>query len=850
MQLLEREHALRALDDALAAARRGTGRVVLLAGEPGIGKTSVVEHFVRGLADDVRVLVGTCDDLSIPRPLAPFSDLIGSVSPPLEAAIVAGATPQQLHPLLLGELDVRSRPTALVLEDVHWADSATVDAITFLARRVRTLHVLLVLTVRSGEVAPDHPLQRALAAIPPGDSAFVELGPLSEAAVGALAGRHAGRVYRETGGNPFYVTELLEHRDAEGVPPTVVTAVAGRASRLGAGARRLVELVAVVPRRMPTTLLDAAFPAWADAAAEAERRQLVTIDAQYVRFRHELVRQAIQAAIPASARRSIHSEILRVLLAVGGDPADIVHHAERAGTEVVVGDFALVAARRAAASCANREAFAHYHRALDFLDRLDDAERALVLEEVAGAAYLVNNLKDAIAAAEQAILIWRDLGDRAAVGRCIRALATLHWYAGHTVTARIRAAEAVSTLEPLGESSDLGCAYATLAQLAMVGADAEGAKTWGGRALEIATRLGDDDTRVHTLVTLATVELQADPANVQPLLQARRLAEEAGSATDAARALANLGNVLLTWGKAKEAFPVLEAAIEYADEHEIHNLRAYAVANLAWLHARNGAWAEAERLAAREASNGPSVSRIVAETVLAELAVRRGDDDADARLDELMSYVSPEGDAQRVHPIVDLLAERALLEGAPPPNAQLESLLRRRLTSDRMALRVAATAALVGIPCAPAQQADSPYTHVANRDWRTAADAFAEAGWSYDAALMLSLLDDEEALHEALATARQLGAVPLTDRVVARLREVGGRVPRGPYAATRGNAAGLTARQVQVLELVVDGCTNAEIADVLVVSLRTAEHHVAAVLAKLGAGSRRAAELGLVSSPT
>ena len=139
------------------------------------------------------------------------------------------------------------------------------------------------------------------------------------------------------------------------------------------------------------------------------------------------------------------------------------------------------------------------------------------------------------------------------------------------------------------------------------------------------------------------------------------------------------------------------------------------------------------------------------------------------------------------------------------------------------------------------------------RDWLAAADAFGEVGWTYDRALMLSLLDDEESLAEAIEIARGLGAEPLTRRVAGRMRELGLSVPHGPRESTRANPAGLTARQLEVLSLLAEGLTNAEIADRLVVSPRTAEHHVAAVLTKLGAATRRdaarrASELGLVAS--
>ena len=137
------------------------------------------------------MLLGTCDDLSIARPLGPFSDFLGNVSAPLEAAILGGAPPQALHPLLIAELSPRARPTVLVLEDLHWADEATLDAVTFLARRVGALNAMLILTLRSGEVAPEHPLYSSLGDVAAANPTFVELSPLSADAVAVLAGENA-----------------------------------------------------------------------------------------------------------------------------------------------------------------------------------------------------------------------------------------------------------------------------------------------------------------------------------------------------------------------------------------------------------------------------------------------------------------------------------------------------------------------------------------------------------------------------------------------------------------------------------------------------------------------------------
>ena len=536
MELLEREGALAALAEVRNEAGRGAGRVVFVTGEPGIGKTSLVTRFVRDLGPEARVLFGTCDDLSIPRPLGALRDLAGTVSPPLEQALAAGVASHELQSLLIAELELPPRPTVLVVEDVHWADDATLDSITVLGRRIGSLPAIVVLTFRSGEAAP--PLRAAVGAIRAEDSVYVELAPLSAGAVASLAGEGADDVYAATGGNPFYVTELLASERTTDLPPSITNAVLGRVSRLDVHARRLMELVSVVPSRARTSVLDAVMPEWPEAAEEPERQGLLEVEPRYVRFRHELARNAIRSSIPAAARRRLHGEILDALLALDADPADVVHHAEAAGAADVVAEYALVAARRATALESNREAYSHYRRAADFVDRLDPDEQALVLEELANATYAVGRLEEAFEAMERAIAAYAVLGDREAVGRCTRLLSRFYWYSGDGDEARNKASEAVRILEPLGESVELAHAYSGLSQLAMLADDTDDALVWGGHALELAIRLGDERVRIHALVNIGSAQIQLDDRDSATLLEAIQIADAArGAARGGARAV-------------------------------------------------------------------------------------------------------------------------------------------------------------------------------------------------------------------------------------------------------------------------------------------------------------------------
>ena len=847
MDLLERDDALATLNAARDSAAQGEGRVVFVTGEPGVGKTSLVTCFAERLEAGARVLWGTCDDLSIPRPLGPFQDLAGSVSSELADALAAGAAPHDIQTLLIAELELEPRPTVLIIEDVHWADDATYDSITVLGRRIGALPALLVLTFRGGEVAPGHPLHATVGSIR-GD--VLELAPLSERAVGDLAGDGADEVYAATGGNPFYVTELLASRTTEELPPSIANAVVGRASRLDEDSRRLVELVSVVPSRVGTPLLDAVMPEWPEAAEEPERRQLLAVQPAYVQFRHELARNAIRSSLPIATRRRLHGEILDALLAAKADPADIVHHAEAAGARDCVAEYALVAARRAAALESNREAYSHYRRASDFVDRLPAPEQGAVLEEIAMSAYVVNHLELAMPAIDRAIAVYAELGDTAAVGRCTRILSRFHWFAGDGGPAMVKAREAIAILEPLGESVELARAYSGMSQLAMLAEDAPATYEWGERALELATRLGDEGTRAHALVNIGSANIMREHGDIELLLEAHTVADAAGERQEATRALGNLGFTLMWWVEPQRALLYEEQALAYAEEHEAYNLGSYLHTMVAWLHLRTGEWELAERAALEGVGQGSTVVELLGKTVLAELAVRRGDPDALDRLADVEAQADRTGEPQRIAPILELRAEWALTHGEPMPVERLEKLLAEIEPPGRFATRIAAWAVVAGLDPECDEAEPVPHAAMLCGDWRGAADAFGDVGWAYDRALMLSLLDDEAALGEALEIARGLGAEPLTRRVAGRMRELGMRVPAGPRETTRANPAGLTARQVEVLELLSEGLTNAEIAERLVVSERTAEHHVAAVLRKLQVSDRReavarASELGL-----
>ena len=606
MELLERDGALAALAEARDAAARGEGRVVFVTGEPGIGKTSLVTRFVRDLEAGARVLFGTCDDLSIPRPLGPIRDLVGSVSAPLEEALAAGAAPHDIQSLLIAELELPPRPTVLVLEDVHWADDATLDSITVLGRRIGSLPALLVLTFRGGEVPPGHPLHAAVGAIRADDSVC----PRARAALrerGRLARRRRrGRGLRGDRQATRSTSPSCSPRDR---PPScrrrsrTRCSDARRGSTTPRGASSSSSRSCRAASR--TSLLDAVMPGWPAAAEEPERRQLLEVDPRYVRFRHELARNAIRSSVPIAARRRLHAEILEALLAADADPADIVHHAEAAGAEDVVADYALVAARRAAALESNREAYSHYRRASDFVDRLPPAEQAAVLEELATAAYVVGRLDDAFPAIERAIAIYRELGDQ-------RGRRPLH--AGPVAVPLVRGRRRAGAGEGARGDRDpraarrVGRARPRL-QRALAARDARAGHRAGVRVGRAGARARDPARRRaharararqhrHRQVQLDSGETADAPRGARRRRRRRRprTRRRARSRTSATRSCAGCGR--------SRRCRYARAGARLRPGARGAQPRSYIATTLAWLRLRAGEWDEAERVARGEIETG------------------------------------------------------------------------------------------------------------------------------------------------------------------------------------------------------------------------------------------------------
>ena len=400
MELLERASFLQTLGQYADQARQGDGRLVLVSGESGMGKTVLLEAFQRRTTG-IRWLWGACDGLLTPRPLGPLFDIAPQAGGDLAALCAGGAARDRLFTAFLAGIDSPAPFTAVVIEDVHWADEATLDLLSFAGRRLGRTRALLLATYRDDELADDHPLRVVL-----GDLATqratrrMQLAPLSPEAVGELVGERdvdAAELHRVTGGNPFYVSEMLA-AGWPSVPATIRDVVAARLARLSPGTRRTVETAAVMGARVDLPLLSEVQPD--SPVDDCVATGILVADSSGVRFRHELVRMAVEEAIPSYRQTELHVRLLAALEERGdADPAVLAHHAEGAGDEKAVLRHAPEAARRSAALGAHREAAAQYERALRFAHKLDRPGMAALQEGVAGEYALLDRWQETEAAA-------------------------------------------------------------------------------------------------------------------------------------------------------------------------------------------------------------------------------------------------------------------------------------------------------------------------------------------------------------------------------------------------------------------------------------------------------------------
>ncbi len=860
MDLLDRDGALATLGQALARARAGAGQIVVVRGEAGIGKTELINHFVGGLPPGSPRLRGACDDLITPRLLAPFHDIGRQAGGELAELVRDAASRDRLHDALLDHLAKMPPPVIMVLEDLHWADDATLDLTHALGRRIGAHGVLLIITLRTGEASEGDGLGRALAGVASGSIHHLDLQPLSLDAVAELAagsGIDPEELHRVTAGNAFFVTEVLA--GGRLVPsPSVATTVASRIGRLPPDTRDLLELVSVVPARIETALLDRLEPDWPTVLDAAERLGIVTLAGDAVSFRHELARAAVEQALPVLTARRLHARVFAALSSEGTEAARLVHHAERAGDVDAIVTYAPEAARRARAAESHREAVAHYDRALRFKDRFAAADQARMFIELARSSMASDAPRASLEAAHAAVEAARDAGDDLLIGEALSRLSRIESWTSNVQPAAAAADEAIALLEPHGPSAGLALAYAARCFVALTSWDAAATHHWADRCIATATAVGDGSIRVLGEVYEHMLAL-SETGDEDPLR----------AAIDAARKLRERETATQGYGGAVTALYFrrdyvraqrwIDEALAFCEEYEYLGWAAHFHALRAPVRFELGAWREVEpdidaALARHEL---PVWAVCLAVTTRGRLWTRSGRDGAREELKRAWQLACELGVPQLRYPVALALTELEWLEGSldgPRPELAQVRAEAERLGWSGMLGEIEMWAARSGVEVSDADRVARPFRLALQGRHAEAAQVWEQLGCPYEQAEALVVSDAIDDVRRGLDILDDLGAKPLARRARARLRELGATdIPRGPRDDTRNNPAALTARQMEVLGLLASDLTNAQIADRLVLSIRTVDHHVSAILMKLGAPSRQdavtiATEIGALPS--
>ncbi|MFP3899746.1 MAG: AAA family ATPase [Acidimicrobiia bacterium] len=784
--LVERADAMEQMSSALAAAATGSGRIMCVAGEAGIGKTALVRWMVEAFSRRAVVLVGACDDLATPRPLAPVRDVsdgFRAEGMPLDGDLGGEALLAAARALA----DERGRPVVIVLEDLHWADDGTLDIVRYVARRIRSSPLLLVLTYREEALQLGHPLRSVLGLLRGPDVSRVALEPLTAEGVADLAAGTAldpHELFAVTGGNPFFVSELLAGGSGA-VPQSVRDAVLARLAQLPADAVAALRRLSIVPGRVERWLATELVDGDERSLATAEAAGMLAGTGPHVWFRHELARRAVGETLTSFECLRWHRRAAELLRERTADPSRVMHHAIASDDARLVIEVGPEAAGAAAAAGAHRQAVEHLHEVLRHRESLPRALVASLLVQQASSLYLLNRFGESQRAAEEAVEAARALGDPTALARAeITRARTVLWARGPNAS-RLAARRALDVLGPHGDPELRAIAHADLAralgELTTVGSVAEGceeAVAEAGEALALAQELGRADLEGYALMYLGCERLAlGDEAGAEDLDSAIRALRCFPRTELAVRACVNASGAAYRAARFDEAERYVEVGLQLGKDAEFASGEYRLALTRASVRFSRGRWLQARReLEALVGQGGePGIMGPLARSVLARLVARQGEHAAAATvLEPALDAAAGSDEVRLVGPVTIARVELAWLAGR---GDDLVHLAEPVLAAPWMPGSVVSRAELcrylqrAGHAVAGPAGAPEPWRTGLAGDWRTAAGLWAARDEPYEQALELVSGDDRSAADAGITILRTLdatGAVEAASRPAPR----------------------------------------------------------------------------------
>lgn len=858
--MFERLDDMNTLNHALKSISTHGGRLALVYGESGIGKSTLIESFIDQLPSEHQRAVSFCDAFETPRALAPVRYIARSFLGP-----ESGEYSEDRHfDTLIHHLLDLGQPVVLVIEDLHWADQRTLDWLQFIGRRLAQLPVLLIATYRDDELDVSHPLYSAIGTIQQKRIDRLNLRPLSIKAIEKMCcnlSMDANTLLETTSGNPFFVTEMLSAEEVEGpVPDSVSDVINARLNSLPVNARTLLEYASCFPREIPLTLLkQMKLGDIEDALNLVFSRKFLVPTSNGVQFQHELVRVATYGRMTPNQKCHAHAALLGEILLQGANTKSIdmiVHHADGAQDAEMVLEYAPRAATLAAKFGAHKEAADHLRRALRYCEWASIEDAAVINETWAYEAGIALTIDDAVIdARHHAIALWQRVGNMEKVGENLSWLSRLHWYRGEADKAQQYVLDAMKTLEGTSTKASpaRARALALRAQYEMLQDKMEAAAHWGRQALDQAVLTKEHEMQAHALNTLGSALLfRENPEGETYLRESLRLALKHGFHEQAARVYTNLSECLIEIGALSRAAQLIDEGIAFDSGHDLDAWTYYLIGRKAQLRFEQGNYDEAILIADSVLSrdNQTLLMKIPAMIIRARSKLRRGDKDWIPAMSSAYSAAERIGEPQ-YSVVLDIAKIEAgvLHSHKQGTNAAIERIC--SLSRDQLSPRKAgeflfwvkqANTELDGWH--PETLPDAFLCFLEGR-LEEASHLFLRDGMTYFAAWSLNSIKSQKASESAIALFTDIGAN-------AALVACGGHIAvrrKGPYKVARAHPYKLTRQEQKILKMLVEGLSNLAISEDLSRSRRTVENHVSSILSKLNCKSRLDVALRTQSEP-
>jgi DNA-binding SARP family transcriptional activator/tetratricopeptide (TPR) repeat protein len=778
MELLEREHERARLADAIAAAAAGQGSGIAVAGDAGTGKSTLVQV---ACADGprLRLLRSGCDALSTPRPFGPLRDIARAAGFSKVLSDQEVLLPEVCEDVFAA---LSSEPTVLVVEDLHWVDAGTADVLRFVARRIGTIPLALIVTYRDTEVGPRHPARQLL-----GEMAnharlgSLALVPLSEDGVRRLvAGTDldAREVHRLTGGNPFFVTEIA--KDPEGpLPRTVRDAILARTAEVTPDDLEVLQLVATAPDRLDDRVLPA-LGVDLEALRRLEDTGLLTHARGGLAYRHELARQAVESTIPAGAAPRLHLRVVEALERLDFlDHAVLTHHAGAAHDLARTHRYACAAAEESIRAGAHSEGAAFLQVALDHLRSDDATARAELLQRLSFEQYLTDKLAEAIDTVRATIPLWRRAGNDAGLAAAHLQTGMLEYYNAHRGEAEELIERATHIAHETGAIAEQSTARATRGFLAYLRNELDLAAECSVEATEIADDAGEEFLRLRGAMVRMLASLATGDESARGELDALiREARAHGWDELASTGYSQLCSLDAEHRRLDKALQVLSVSLPFAEERDIPICGHWQTAVRARVSHARGEW-DAALADAEVALNqdGMAVAKLWPNLIAALVALRRDGTVDEASLGAAWVLMRSIDEPLRRLPVYSALAEVMWLTGVPDERVTQEAVAELEAVdgtpgTEWLVGELAGWLTRLGVAVAPAHVA-KPYRDAlegrigeAASWWRGNDEPFAEA-------LVLADSSDPEHRADAVEQLEALGARATAERVRAIDRPAG-----------------------------------------------------------------------------